>query len=153
MSRSTQPSPLAVAAAADIAAAPPPAPQLPAEPTRRGGGVRPVVVLGSAAALVGGITAVLAPFIAPGVLRSFGVPFNPTEALKLQTMLRHLPPLVPTQRLRRPVLDLGSGDGRVVVAAAKQGYEAVGYEFNPWLVLYSRFAALSGGVRGSIGGQ
>jgi hypothetical protein len=108
--------------------------------------VRPVVVLGSAAALVGGITAVLAPFIAPGVLRSFGVPFNPTEALKLQTMLRHLPPLVPTQRLRRPVLDLGSGDGRVVVAAAKQGYEAVGYEFNPWLVLYSRFAALSGGV-------
>ena len=33
-----------------------------------------------------------------------------------------------------------------VIAAAKQGHYAVGYELNPWLVLYSRWKALIGGV-------
>lgn len=38
----------------------------------------------------------------------------------------------------RKVADLGSGDGRIVIALAKQGYRAAGYELNYWLVLYSR---------------
>ena len=35
--------------------------------------------------------------------------------------------------------DLGSGDGRIVIALAKKGIEAHGFEINPFLVLYSRW--------------
>lgn len=35
-------------------------------------------------------------------------------------------------------VDLGSGDGRTVIAFAKKGIMAVGFEINPFLVLYSR---------------
>ena len=34
--------------------------------------------------------------------------------------------------------DLGSGDGRIVIAFAKSGIEAQGYEINPFLVLFAR---------------
>lgn len=47
------------------------------------------------------------------------------------------------------LLDIGSGDGRIVIAAAKRlQLEAHGVELNPWLVYYSRLAALKGGVFG-----
>lgn len=36
------------------------------------------------------------------------------------------------------LLELGSGDGRVLKAAAKQGIYAVGYEINPLLVVISK---------------
>lgn len=35
------------------------------------------------------------------------------------------------------VYDLGSGDGRVSIAAANRGYRSVGYEINPLLVAFS----------------
>ncbi len=35
-------------------------------------------------------------------------------------------------------VDLGSGDGRLVIALAKAGAEAYGYEINPFLVWFSR---------------
>jgi len=38
----------------------------------------------------------------------------------------------------RNLVDLGSGDGRVVIEAARHGYKAVGYELNPILVLVAR---------------
>jgi SAM-dependent methyltransferase len=44
------------------------------------------------------------------------------------------------------VYDLGSGDGRMVIAAAKRGAEAVGVEFNPELVAFSERRAREGGV-------
>jgi SAM-dependent methyltransferase len=44
------------------------------------------------------------------------------------------------------VIDLGSGDGRNVIAAAKRGARALGVEFNPDLVEYSRQSALKEGV-------
>ena len=44
------------------------------------------------------------------------------------------------------VIDLGSGDGRNVIAAAKRGARALGVEFNPDLVEVSRRAALAAGV-------
>jgi len=37
------------------------------------------------------------------------------------------------------VVDLGSGDGRFVIAFAKKGAEAHGYEINPLLVLISKY--------------
>ncbi|CAE7705468.1 unnamed protein product [Symbiodinium microadriaticum] len=36
------------------------------------------------------------------------------------------------------LVDFGSGDGRLVAAAAKRGMHATGYELNPYLVLWSR---------------
>ncbi len=35
------------------------------------------------------------------------------------------------------LMDLGSGDGRLLKAAARQGCRGIGYEINPWLYLYS----------------
>jgi SAM-dependent methyltransferase len=44
------------------------------------------------------------------------------------------------------VIDLGSGDGRNVIAAAKRGARALGVEFNPDLVTLSRRLAGEAGV-------
>ena len=44
------------------------------------------------------------------------------------------------------VIDLGSGDGRMVIAAAKRGARAHGVEFNPDLVVLSQRAAVAAGV-------
>jgi SAM-dependent methyltransferase len=44
------------------------------------------------------------------------------------------------------VMDLGSGDGRNVIAAARRGARAVGVEFNPKMVELSRRTAAMAGV-------
>ena len=44
------------------------------------------------------------------------------------------------------VMDLGSGDGRNVIAAAKRGARAMGVEFNPKMVELSRRTAAMAGV-------
>lgn len=44
------------------------------------------------------------------------------------------------------VMDLGSGDGRNIIAAAKRGARAVGVEYNPQMVDYSRAMAEKAGV-------
>jgi SAM-dependent methyltransferase len=44
------------------------------------------------------------------------------------------------------VVDLGSGDGRNVIAAAKRGAKAVGFEYNPEMVALSRKKAEEAGV-------
>jgi SAM-dependent methyltransferase len=47
---------------------------------------------------------------------------------------------------RDRVVDLGSGDGRNVIAAARRGARAIGVEFNPDLVTLSRQRAAAAGV-------
>ena len=44
------------------------------------------------------------------------------------------------------VMDLGSGDGRNVIAAARRGARALGVEYNPDLVELSRKRASDAGV-------
>ncbi len=46
------------------------------------------------------------------------------------------------------VIDLGSGDGRIVIAAAKRGAKALGIEYNPDMVALSRLNAEKAGVTG-----
>ncbi len=46
------------------------------------------------------------------------------------------------------VIDLGSGDGRTVIAAAKLGARAIGIEFNPYMVELSEKKAEEAGVSG-----
>jgi SAM-dependent methyltransferase len=65
---------------------------------------------------------------------AFGAPFLPTLSEHVPRAL-NLINLKPGQTL----LELGSGDGRVLIAAAERGINAIGYEINPLLVLYSRY--------------
>jgi hypothetical protein len=44
------------------------------------------------------------------------------------------------------LVDLGSGDGRIVIAAAKRGIRAMGVEYNPDMVALSKANALKEGV-------
>lgn len=67
-----------------------------------------------------------------GVL-AFGAPYLPTLKSQAETAL-DLAELSPG----RILLELGSGDGRVALAAARRGYKVVGYELNLLLVLVSR---------------
>ncbi len=65
---------------------------------------------------------------------AFGAPYLPTLQPRTDDALELLD-LKPGQTL----LELGCGDGRVLLAAAKLGIKAVGYEINPLLVWYARF--------------
>ena len=47
------------------------------------------------------------------------------------------------------LIDLGSGDGRLVIAAAKRGARALGIEYNPDLVELSKRNAIAEGVAGA----
>src|SRR5262245_35529165 len=46
------------------------------------------------------------------------------------------------------VMDLGSGDGRSIIAAARRGARAVGIEYNPDMVALSQRLASEAGVAG-----
>lgn len=58
----------------------------------------------------------------------FGAPYLPTLTPQVNTALK-LAKLKPGQTL----LELGCGDGKVLIAAAQQGITVVGYELNPIL--------------------
>lgn len=63
----------------------------------------------------------------------FGLPYVPTSKKRLRRIME-LAELKDTDK----VVDLGSGDGRIVIAAAKKGAQVDGYELNPVLVWWSR---------------
>jgi hypothetical protein len=67
-----------------------------------------------------------------GFVVIFGAPYLPTLKPQTEAALDLLK-LQPGQTL----LELGSGDGRVMRAAAARGLTVVGYELNPLLVLVS----------------
>ncbi|MGC9046561.1 MAG: hypothetical protein ACP5IC_00335 [Minisyncoccia bacterium] len=62
------------------------------------------------------------------------VPFVPSKKEKIPIILKLADPK-PGEKM----VDLGSGDGRLVIAFAEQGIESHGYEINLFLVLYSRW--------------
>lgn len=68
------------------------------------------------------------------------VPTSQTLVDRMLDMAR----LTPQDRL----VDLGSGDGRLVITAAKRGARARGIEYNPEMVALSRRAARDEGVAG-----
>lgn len=63
-----------------------------------------------------------------------GAPFIPTGKRYVEQMLDD----VGLQRGERFV-DLGAGDGRLVLSAARRGAYAIGYEMNPFLVAIAQF--------------
>lgn len=68
-----------------------------------------------------------------GFVILYGAPYLPTHS-KTTTEALDLLNLKPGQKL----LELGSGDGRILREAAKRGIYSVGYELNPLLVAWSR---------------
>lgn len=73
--------------------------------------------------------------------------------LLVQALINH-PPFVPSNQKnilktfakynlgeKHRFVDLGSGDGRVVISATRFGAKAVGVEINPFLVVWSRLWA------------
>ena len=68
-----------------------------------------------------------------GATLLFGAPYLPTLKNSTNDALDLLD-LKPGELL----LELGSGDGRLLRAAAKRGIRSIGYELNPLLVVYSK---------------
>lgn len=135
-----------------------------------------LVVTGVVGGSLVALYAVAAPFVAPA-LRKICLPFVPATTAQVENVLKVL-------RSRSGTLvDIGSGDGRIVsvstskgtmrvdtlysycstdkiavtafsfllqvIAAAKHGFRASGFELNPWLVWYSRYKAWREGVHHS----
>lgn len=68
-----------------------------------------------------------------GVTFFTGAPFAPSTPKKIKIMMSYI-----SQNDIKKAADLGSGDGRIIIALAKQGIEAHGYEINPFMVWWSR---------------
>uniref|UniRef100_A0A452SF25 ATP synthase subunit C lysine N-methyltransferase n=1 Tax=Ursus americanus TaxID=9643 RepID=A0A452SF25_URSAM len=81
------------------------------------------------------VYAVATPFLTPA-LRKICLPFVPATTKQIENVVK-----VCTAE-RGPWSTL-------VIAAAKEGFAAVGYELNPWLVWYSRYRAWQEGVQDS----
>jgi hypothetical protein len=71
-----------------------------------------------------------------------GAPYVPTKRKDIDNALK-LAKLKPDEL----IVDLGSGDGRLLSAAADQGYRALGYELSPILALISRMTLRKYGKR------
>lgn len=71
-------------------------------------------------------------FLAFTYVIMFGAPFLPTMTPQVRNALDMID-LKPEQTL----LELGSGDGRIMIAAAERGIRVIGYEINPILFAYS----------------
>lgn len=71
-------------------------------------------------------------FIGFSFVIAFGAPFLPTLKVQTEEALDLL-----DLRAGQTLLELGSGDGRILRAAAQRGIYAVGYELNPFLVVWS----------------
>ncbi|XP_064643673.1 ATP synthase subunit C lysine N-methyltransferase-like [Lineus longissimus] len=96
-------------------------------------------ILGVSGALFGTIYAVTTPFVLPA-LRKICLPYVPATTKQVENVMKMLKGRSGT------FIDLGSGDGRIVIEAAKMGFRATGVELNPWLVWYSRISAWREGV-------
>jgi len=73
----------------------------------------------------------------------FGAPFVPLEPHVVNRIME-LAKIKPSDIF----FDLGSGDGRLVIAAASLGARAYGIEIDPFRVLYSRFCIFLFGLSG-----
>lgn len=78
---------------------------------------------------------VVATILISGLILLVGAPFLPTTN-KARVDALDLLDLKPGQL----VVDLGCGDGRFLISAAKRGLNAEGYELNPLLVAYAWLA-------------
>lgn len=93
-------------------------------------------MLYSATAFLVLFNAVMVPFALPKLRRFLGAPYLPSSRTAFRLVFEHVPEL---QRPGLRMVDVGSGDGRLLQEASKFGMQVLGVEMNPWLVLVSRF--------------
>ncbi|XP_054848318.1 adenine nucleotide translocase lysine N-methyltransferase-like [Eublepharis macularius] len=73
------------------------------------------------------------------------VPYVPSSAKQVENMMSLL------EGRSGKLVDLGSGDGRIVVEAYRRGFRPViGYELNPWLLHLSNIRAWRAGCYGKV---
>lgn len=91
-------------------------------------------LIGAAGGGAIGLTIVCASFVAPA-FRRVCLPYVPATPEQIRNVLSLLPP-----NAKGRLLDIGSGDGRIVQSVAEQRSQIIseGVELNPWLVWYSR---------------
>lgn len=80
------------------------------------------------------------PFIFPA-FRPIVLPFIPATDSQISNILKIVKKSKPST-----LIDLGSGDGRIVIECAKIGINSYGVELNPWLVLYSKISSRLSGI-------
>lgn len=73
----------------------------------------------------------------------FTTPYYPSRVKKLSEAFKDLKIKYDENT---KFIDIGSGDGRIVLWAAKMGMNSKGIELNPFLTLFSRFLLLMNGV-------
>lgn len=87
------------------------------------------------------------PFLTPA-LRTHALPYVPAtnkqienvfKAVREYSRAKDLTKLVPSNKQVVKLIDLGSGDGRIVFEAAKKGYHSTGVELNSMLYFYSKY--------------
>ncbi|XP_050300131.1 ATP synthase subunit C lysine N-methyltransferase [Anthonomus grandis grandis] len=96
------------------------------------------ILVGFTGGVAFGLTVICTPFVTPA-LRKFCLPYVPATTEQLSNIFQAL------KGRQGTLLDLGSGDGRIVIEAAKNKFKSDGVELNPWLVLYSKFNAFKSG--------
>jgi SAM-dependent methyltransferase len=111
--------------------------------TRNAGMAAIIAVAGSAV----GLLVISAPFlIVPGISKFGRIPWMTTPRPIVKLAIEKLRVSRAPSQPRPRIIDLGSGDGRVVIAAALEGFDAVGIELNPVLFCFSYFNAFQAGV-------
>jgi len=73
------------------------------------------------------------------------LPYVATKRHKIETILKFA-----NIKKGETVVDLGSGDGRLLFASAKKGAKVIGYEINPFLVVLTRIHASLKGLSENI---
>lgn len=68
-----------------------------------------------------------------GFVLLFGAPYLPTMSKQIDTAFQ-----LAKLKTGQTIIELGSGDGRVAIAAAKRGANVIAYELNPLLVIFSK---------------
>lgn len=79
------------------------------------------------------ILALMIVVLSFGLVVFFGAPYLPTLHDQQESALDLL-----NLKEGQTLLELGSGDGRILKSAARQGIKAIGFELNPILVFISR---------------
>ncbi|MEA3029811.1 MAG: hypothetical protein QOG13_1136 [Sphingomonadales bacterium] len=87
------------------------------------------------------MAAALLPALAAAVEPEFDVPYVPTPAALVEHML-DLAALAPSDYL----IDLGCGDGRIAIAAARRGARALGVDIDPARIAQAVLAARLAGL-------
>ncbi|MDP3056969.1 MAG: class I SAM-dependent methyltransferase [bacterium] len=73
----------------------------------------------------------------------FGAPYVPIPKYGLDKMIEYA-----NVKFGQKAVDLGSGDGRIMIALAKVGAVVHGYEINPLLVLWTKWKIKKEGLEG-----